>query len=221
VLGTQYVRAVERAGAAAVLLSPAHEEAALDRVLGLLDGLVLSGGEDIDPSRYGQPPHPALGETTPERDAMEIHVLEDGVRRGLPVLAICRGIQLLNVARGGTLFQDLDAQRPGPIEHRQKATVDRMWHDVTIERGSLLAAAIGAASVEVNSFHHQGIDRLGRGLRAVAWAGDGLIEGVEDTEGRWILGVQWHPERGESAASAPLFAALARAASAHAAGTPR
>jgi putative glutamine amidotransferase len=216
-LGAQYVEAVERVGGVAVLLSPAHAPAALRRLLDLLDGLVLSGGEDVDPARYGQAPHPALGDTNPARDAMEFAVLEGALTRECPVLAICRGMQLLNVAWGGTLLQDLPSQREGPIAHRQRAPVDQAWHEVVVEAGSGLHAALGVDSLRVNSFHHQGIDRLAAGLRCSARAPDGLVEGVESVDGRWIRGVQWHPERGRSEtpdgadANEALFRALVEA----------
>jgi putative glutamine amidotransferase len=220
-LGAQYVRAVERTGAVVVPLSPAHAAASLERLLDLVDGMVFSGGEDIDPARYGQPPHAALGSVSPERDAMEIRVLEGALRRELPVLAICRGMQLLNVAWGGTLFQDLPSQRPGGVEHRQTAPIHQASHAITLEAGSTLRGVVGAHTVPVNSFHHQGIDRLAEGLRPVAWAEDGLVEGVESTERRWIVGVQWHPERDEEAEAseglqpgAAIFRALVAAASA-------
>jgi putative glutamine amidotransferase len=218
-LGAQYVQAVEQAGGVAVPLSPAHTDASLDRLLELVDGLVLSGGEDVDPARYGQPPHPSLGSVNPERDAMEFRVLEGALRREIPVLAICRGAQLLNVAWGGTLFQDLPSLRPTAMEHRQQAPVDQPRHTVTVEKGSRLRDVLGADVVPVNSFHHQGIDRLAPGLRAVAWADDGLVEGVESADGRWIVGVQWHPERSGSDRAdvalpdAALFRALLAAAS--------
>jgi putative glutamine amidotransferase len=199
-LGAQYLHAVEAAGAVALPLTPAHEQRSLDLLLERIDALVLSGGEDIDPARYGQHPHPALGAITPARDEMEFHVLEGAIRRGLPILAICRGMQLLNVAWGGTLFQDLPSQRPGPIAHRQQAAIHQTAHEVSVAPDSVLRSIVGVDSLDVNSFHHQGIDRLAAGLRAVAWAEDGLIEAVESTDGRWIVGVQWHPERGEAEA---------------------
>jgi len=199
-LGAQYVRAVERTGAVAVPLSPAHGAPALERLLDTVDGLVLSGGEDIDPARYGQAPHAALDTVSTERDAMEFAVLEGALRRRLPVLAICRGLQLLNVAWGGTLIQDLPSQRPDALDHRQRTAIDSTCHDVTVEPGSALHSAAGAEAMRVNSFHHQAVDSLANGLRAVAWAEDGVIEGVEAAED-WVVGVQWHPERGAAEAA--------------------
>jgi putative glutamine amidotransferase len=213
-LGAQYIEAVERAGAAALLLTPAHAPGSLDLLLDRIDGLVLSGGEDIDPTLYEQAPHPALDSVNPARDAMEVHVLAGALRRRLPVLAICRGMQLLNVAWSGTLFQDLPSLRAGPVEHRQRAAIDRPWHRIAVEPGSLLADVTGGTGLVVNSFHHQGIDRLAPGLRTVARADDGLIEAVEAVdEQRWVVGVQWHPERSEAEGgqrpNASLFERLA------------
>lgn len=218
-LGAQYMWAVERAGGVPLPLSPALGAESLRRLVGMIDGLVLSGGEDVHPARYGEEPHPALGSVSPERDAMETAALAGALERDLPVLAICRGLQLLNVAWGGTLFQDLPAQRPGPLEHRQRAEPERSWHTVTVAPGSRLHTVAGAAELPVNSFHHQGIRRLAAGLREVAWSEDGLIEGVEAEGEGWVVGVQWHPERGPAegaegaAANAALFRALIRAAS--------
>jgi len=199
ILNAGYVEAVERPGATALLLSPAHGPDSLNRILDTVHGLVLTGGEDVDPARYGQPPHPALSTVTPERDEMEFAVLAGALERGLPVLAICRGIQLLNVALGGTLYQDLPAERPDSIiVHEQDAPVDQRWHAARVEEGSALHHIFGASELFINSFHHQAIRSLAPPLRATVWADDGLIEGVESMEHPWVIGVQWHPERGEA-----------------------
>lgn len=197
-LNVQYLTAVEEPGATALLLSPAHAEESLAEVMDLAHGLLLTGGEDVSPARYGQEPHPELGYTLPARDDVELAALAEALRRGMPVLAICRGLQLLNVAMGGTLFQDLPSQRPGPLVHEQEAPVGHHWHALSVQAGSRLHEVFGAEKLFINSFHHQGIDRLGEGLAAVAWAEDGLVEGVEGTEHPWLFGVQWHPERGEA-----------------------
>ena len=199
ILNAAYVEAVERSGATAMLLSPAHSLDSLNRILDTVHGLVLTGGEDVDPARYGQSPHPALGTVTPERDEMEFAVLAGALERGLPVLAICRGVQLLNVALGGTLYQDLPSERPdSAIVHEQEAPVDQRWHAARVEAGSELHNIYGASELFINSFHHQAIRDLAPSLKATVWAEDGLIEGVESTEHPWVLGVQWHPERGEA-----------------------
>ena len=190
-LNTAYVRALDRAGlvplAVPTLLSPGRAVAALDGVR----GLVLTGGEDVEPARYGAVPHPKLDVTDPDRDAAELALIAAAFTRRLPVLAICRGIQILNVALGGTLYQDLDSERPGPIAH-----ADASEHAVRVEAGSLLERTLGARAATVNSRHHQAIRDLAPQLRAVAWADDGIIEAAEPTDrsAPWTLAVQWHPE---------------------------
>jgi putative glutamine amidotransferase len=197
ILNLQYVAAVESSGGAALLVTPGHLPEGLERLLSLADGLLLTGGEDVDPARYGQERLPQCGPVNLERDRMEIEVLAQARRRGMPVLAICRGMQLLNVAMGGTLYQDLPTQLEGDLLHEQMAAIDRRWHHATVERGSSLERIFGARELFINSFHHQAVHRLAPGLRATVHAEDGVIEGVEGEEG-WIVGVQWHPERGEA-----------------------
>jgi len=197
-LNLQYVRAVEAVGGVALLVTPAHERPGLEALLGLADGLLLTGGEDVDPARYGQTPLPQCGEPNLERDRMEVEVLALAREREMPVLAICRGIQLLNVAMGGTLFQDIPTQLGGDLLHEQMAPIERRWHHATVERGSGLERIFGSRELFINSFHHQAIDRLAPGLRATVRAEDGVIEGVEGEGGAWMYGVQWHPERGEA-----------------------
>jgi putative glutamine amidotransferase len=191
-LNTAYVRALERAGlvplAVPTLLAPDRAVAALDGVR----GLVLTGGEDVAPARYGAAPHSKLEATDPDRDAAEVALIAAAATRGVPILAICRGIQILNVALGGTLYQDLDSERPGLIAHAGDAS----RHAVRVEAGSLLERTLGACAATVNSRHHQAIRDLAPGLRAVAWAEDGVIEGAEPSSpsAPWTLAVQWHPE---------------------------
>ena len=199
-LNAQYVAAVERPGGAALLLTPAHDLASVEQLVGVADGLMLTGGEDVDPARYGQSPHPTVTSVNPARDAMELAALEAAVRRGIPVLGICRGMQVLNVGLGGTLIQDLASQGKGGLLHEQSAPVDKEWHHATVGDGSTLAAIFGTSELFINSFHHQAVDALGTGLRASAWAEDGVVEGVEGTGDHWVCGVQWHPERGEAQA---------------------
>ena len=191
-LNTAYVRALESAGlvplAVPTLLSAERAGAALAAVR----GLVLTGGEDVAPDRYGATPHPRLGEVDPIRDAAELELITVARARRLPILAICRGIQILNVALGGTLYQDLDSERPGPVPHSDETR----RHAVRVEPGSRLARTLGGSSANVNSRHHQAIRDLAPELKAVAWAADGVIEGAEpaDANAPWIVGVQWHPE---------------------------
>ena len=212
-LGMPYVRALARSGAIPVVLPPL----ALALVPGLLAplaGVCLSGGPDIDPAAYGEEPHPDLGPVEPDLDAFELAVARHADAAGLPILGICRGAQTLNVARGGSLHQHLPAYADGSVDHRQTAAGNRVTHEVAVEPGSRLALALGADALSVNSFHHQAVERLGDGLRAVAWAPDGTVEGIEGADGRFVLGVQWHAETLDEVerAQARLFAALVDAA---------
>lgn len=187
-LAEQYAEAVARAGGRPVLLPPAFGSD-----LAGIAGLLLSGGEDVDPARYGEAPDPALGDVDPGRDAHELALLSAARELDLPVLAICRGCQLVNVALGGTLFQDLPSGRPGPVAHRQSTTWEAVSHPVRFSPGPLRALA-GASEAEVNSFHHQGIKALAPELEAVAESSDGLVEAFVGPTPGWLLGVQWHPE---------------------------
>ena len=208
-----YLRAVAAVGAPSVL-SPLAGAAAAGPLLDGLDALVLSGGADVDPARYGRAPHPKLGTVEPERDAFELALVAEARARGLPVLAICRGLQLVNVALGGTLWQDLPTEL---APHPQSGPRTERAHEVRVAAGGRLADALGTATLRVNSFHHQAIRELAPGLAAGAHAPDGVIEGIESTGDWWLLGVQWHPEEFWAEADAPdlgLFRALAAAAGA-------
>ena len=191
-LNTAYVRALENAGlvplAVPTMLAADRAAAALAAVR----GLVLTGGEDVAPDRYGATPHPRLGDVDPVRDAAELALIAAARSRRLPILAICRGIQILNVAFGGTLYQDLDSERPGLVPHSDETA----RHGVRVAAGSLLERTLGMRSATVNSRHHQAIRDLAPGLKAVAWADDGVIEAAEpaDANAPWIVAVQWHPE---------------------------
>ncbi len=195
-----YTTALEHAGALPIILPPlsgadALGAEALGRMLDSVDGLVLTGGEDVDPARYHAAAHPLIGPTNAARDATEIALVLAARARRIPMLAICRGIQLLNVALGGTLIQHLPAERPSSIDHDPPLGREARVHDVVLDHGSRLAAALGETHVRVNSFHHQALDRVADGLRVVARAGDGIIEGAEwRGDDWWVLAVQWHPE---------------------------
>jgi putative glutamine amidotransferase len=195
-----YVVSVERAGARALVVPPSN--AAVDETLDALDGLLLSGGADLDPASYGADAHPATSGIRPDRDAGELALLREALRRDMPVLAVCRGSQVLNVARGGDLVQHLP-EVVGDEKHRQTPGTFSE-HGVTIEPGTRLRSLIGDRS-EVKSHHHQGYGRIGDGLRVVAWADDGTLEALEDPDRRFALGVLWHPEEDNDA---PLFEAL-------------
>jgi putative glutamine amidotransferase len=192
-LGLDYPKAIDQAGAIPVVIPP-MAASDLDGLLGRLDGLLLSGGPDLHPSHYGAEPHPELGPTEAALDAFELELLRRADAAGLPVLAICRGLQALNVARGGTLLQHLPADVGGPIAHRQHQPGRIATHPVRLEPASRLAGALGETALDVNSFHHQAVGALGRGLRAVAWAPDGVIEGLEATDRPFVVAVQWHAE---------------------------
>ncbi len=214
-LGLTYLRAIESAGGLPVVIPPLDLEA-VEPLLERFSGLCLSGGPDLDPASYRERRHPELGPVEPELDRFELELARRADARALPILAICRGQQVLNVARGGTLHQHLP-DRPGTtIEHRQSAPGDQPTHSVEISAGSRLARLVSRRKARVNSFHHQAVDRLGLGLRAVAWSPDGVIEGVEAPAREFLVGVQWHAEilvaRRDNAA---LFEGLVEAAIRH------
>jgi len=200
VLGSPYLEAVEKVGGTPLLLTPAHSELSREHLLDLADGLMLTGGEDVAPSRYGEEPHPKLETVNFARDEMEFEALRAALERGMPVLAICRGMQLLNVALGGTLYQDLPSQLGGDLLHEQDAPIDQRWHEAKVEPGSRLERIFGQETLHINSFHHQAVKELAPELRALAWASDGIVEAVEAPAYPWVFGVQWHPERGEAEA---------------------
>jgi putative glutamine amidotransferase len=191
-LGLPYLRGLEAAGALPVVMPPLSVDA-IEPLLDRFDGICLSGGPDLDPAGYGAEPHPKLGPTEPDLDRFELGVARRADAREMPILAICRGTQALNVVRGGALHQHLP-ELSSEIAHRQALPGDQTSHPVAIDPESRLAAVIGEREIEVNSFHHQAIDRLGAGLRVSARAPDGTIEAVEDPARPFLIGVQWHAE---------------------------
>jgi putative glutamine amidotransferase len=195
-----YVAALERVGGRPLLVPPSEE--GVGETLDILDGLVFSGGSDLDPGLYGQEPHPETIGVVEARDRGELALLSEALARDLPVLAICRGSQVLNIALGGDLVQHL----PEVVGHEEHKHTPGVFadHDVTLEGGTRLAALLGERAA-VKSHHHQGFGRLGRGLRVAAHAEDGAVEAVEDPARRFAFGVLWHPEAGEDAR---LFDAL-------------
>jgi putative glutamine amidotransferase len=198
-----YVEALDRAGARPLLIPPS--EHGVEETLDAVHGLLFSGGSDLDPGLYDQEPHAETLGTVPERDRAELELLQAALARDMPVLAVCRGSQVLNVARGGDLVQHLpDVVGDDKHKHTPGTFAD---HDVTLEQGTQLASLLGERA-PVKSHHHQGLGRLGDGLRAAAHAEDGTIEAVEDPERRFALGVLWHPEAGEDL---KLFEELVRA----------
>jgi len=210
-LATLYPEAIERAGGIPVIV-PLLRPEAIDALLDRVDGVCLPGGPDLQPSTYGQEPHPELGPTEPRVDAVELALIRAADRRRLPILGICRGMQALNVARGGSLHQHLPDVAGTQLRHRQTEHGSVTTHCVEIAPRSRVRRALGGPELKVNSFHHQAIHTLGRGLTATAWAQDGTIEAVEGSGERVVLGVQWHAEGLE--AHGPLFDLLIGAAAA-------
>jgi len=193
VLGLRYLQALAGVGCLPVVVPPLEGEQ-IDAFLDRVDGICLSGGPDLVPAAYGAQPHPRLGPTEPDLDRFELDLARAADRRGMPVLAICRGAQLLNVVRGGTLHQHLPDVVGTAITHRQLADGAELTHDVTMTRSGTLTRALGAGTLRVNSFHHQAVDRLGDGLRVVGRAPDDVVEAFEDPGERFVVAVQWHAE---------------------------
>lgn len=191
-LGERYLEAVRSGGGMPVILTPVPAPQ-IDALLDRVDGLCLSGGPDIEPSAYGAEPDPCLGPTEPELDRFELALAKRAVARGIPVLGICRGAQMLNVATGGTLHQHLP-NLTTEIDHRQTLSGGSVTHSVSIDGDSRLAQVLGTTKLDVNSFHHQAADRLGSRLRIVGHAPDGTVEAIEGTGPGYLFGVQWHAE---------------------------
>jgi gamma-glutamyl-gamma-aminobutyrate hydrolase PuuD len=205
-----YVTSIERAGGRALLVPPSED--AVEETLDALDGLILSGGEDLHPEAYGADAHPETRGMQPDRDRAELSLLEGALERDMPVLAICRGSQVLNVGLGGDLVQHLpDVLGSERHRHTPGEFAD---HDVDLKKGSRLAGLLGDRA-PVKSHHHQGYGRLGSGLEPVGWAEDGTIEALEHSSKRFALGVLWHPEEGDDTA---LFEAVVREAAEYSSG---
>lgn len=197
-LSRHYSEAVEAAGGAPIHISLIPKADYVDAVVDGLDGILLPGSDsDIDPLRYGQQPHPHLGSVHPIKDATDLLIMDAAERRQLPLFAICYGMQVLNVSRGGTLIQDIRSQWPDAIKHEQGVPRDRPSHSVRVHEGSKLSEILRAPALAVNSHHHQAIENLGADLVASAWSADGVIEALEDPRSdRFVVAVQWHPELG-------------------------
>jgi gamma-glutamyl-gamma-aminobutyrate hydrolase PuuD len=206
-LNASYIRAVEGAGGVPILIPPQLSLATIQALIATVHGLVLTGGGDLNPARYGEN-NTASTNISDDRDTAEEAALNLALDRGIPILAICRGMQVLNVALGGTLVQDIATEIGTIVVHASP----RGTHPVRVTPGSRLACLLGTENAEVNSRHHQAIKTLGEGLIATAWAPDGVIEGVE-LPGQWVAGVQWHPEDmiDDSETARRLFAALVEA----------
>jgi len=187
-----YIEAVEEAGGLAAVLPPTLSPGASRDLLSRMDGLLLTGGNDIFPGHYSQQANPDLGKLDPLRDEQEFALAQEAVKMGLPILGICRGMQVANVALGGSLHQHIGFA-PGELQHRQNAPNWHRQHEVDILEGTRLANILGAGKIRVNSLHHQAVDRVAPGLQVSAVAPDGIIEALEGAA-PWFLGMQWHPE---------------------------
>jgi putative glutamine amidotransferase len=189
-----YTEAVLAAGLIPLVVPPMTEEGA-SAILDAVSGLVLTGGEDVDPAYFGAKRHPATRPAHDLRDRIELALAKEAAARRMPTLAICRGVQVLNVALGGTLVQDIPSELKTGIQHDAKSERNTRVHAVEIDTGSRLAGIVGTPEIMTNSFHHQSVDRLGTGLRTVATSPDGVVEAVECADRAWwALGIQWHPE---------------------------
>jgi gamma-glutamyl-gamma-aminobutyrate hydrolase PuuD len=207
-LARGYLDAIVQAGGQPVVVDDAPDPKAL---LARVDALVLTGGPDVDPARYGEEPHPSVYGVSRRVDDLECELADIAITRSIPTLAICRGIQVLNVARGGTLFQHI-TENPGVPAHGEPGVAGgARVHDVTLDRDSLLAEVMEATTVHVSCHHHQAVDRLGDGLQVVGRASDGIVEALE-LEGGFVLAVQWHPEdtAADDRVQQRLFDALVR-----------
>lgn len=214
-VGESYIQAVLNAGGLPLIIPVGVSQAGLRDLFARIDGLLLTGGGDIDPQRFQGLPHPRVYGVDLRRDALEISLAQMAAEGGKPFLGICRGIQVINVALGGTLFTDIGAQHPNALRHDWYPDIPRNYlaHPVTVDAGSCLAQILAGEEFEVNSLHHQGLDRVPPVLRVVAHAPDSLIEGVELPDHPFGIGVQWHPEwLQEHAPQRLLFEALVKAA---------
>jgi putative glutamine amidotransferase len=210
---TTYIESLKRAGAVPVLIPPQPENAA-DVIEGL-DGLLLAGGDDCDPAEYGEEKHPSCEPMDPRRQKNDLGLAKLARERGIPTLGICLGVQVMNVAAGGTLIQDIGSAVETEIDHASEPS-DRHRHEVLIDGATKLGGILGARELNVNSSHHQAVGRVADGLRVTAHAPDGVVEGLEDPAHPFYVGVQWHPEDmpGEASATA-IFGAFVDAARAH------
>jgi putative glutamine amidotransferase len=211
-LRQDYVRSVEKAGGLPLVLAPGRPSDAPE-LIARLAGLVMSGGSDVDPALYGEPRHPKVTQVVRERDEFELALAREALQQDLPLLAICRGHQVLNVATGGTLIQDIPFQLPRAVDHDPERERWETAHEVLVLPGTKLRALLGRDRVAVNSFHHQAVKDLGRSLLVSARSAvDDVIEGIEATDRRFVLGVQWHPEGfwNQEESFHPLFEALVR-----------
>lgn len=193
-VNTVNIRMVAENGGVPVLLPNPFDEDKLNAALDMVDGLYLPGGVDVDPHLYGEEPLAGMGSFDPDWDAVDVVLAQAALERNMPILGICRGMQVLNVAAGGTLYQDIPSQVPGALKHSQKGPRWAASHAVELDGESRLAKTLGATELRINSYHHQAVKDVAPGFRSVANAPDGVIEAIESTQHRYAVGVQWHPE---------------------------
>ena len=191
--GMTYVNSIRKAGGLPFLIPVTTSEKEIDEYLEHVDGVVLIGGEDVNPLIFGQEPNKNLGEVVPQRDIYDLTLIRKAVKKGIPLLGVCRGEQSLNIAMGGDLIQDIPSQVEGAIQHRQDAPSSHGSHTIFIEKGSLLHKLLGKEKIAVNSFHHQAVGKVAPGYKVTARASDGVVEAIESNDGK-SFGVQFHPE---------------------------
>ena len=189
-----YMDLIIKSGGVPVMLSFSDDEQSVKEIADRFDGFVFTGGDDIATERYGQQPVPQCGQPCVHRDSLEFALFSEVIKTDKPILGICRGMQFLNVALGGTLYQDLPTQKPGGVCHKQPAPTDALTHSVTVERGTMLYDIVGVEKLMVNTLHHQAVAEIAPTLKACAASDDGLVEAVYDPEKAFLMGVQWHPE---------------------------
>ena len=192
-VGMTYIKSVRKAGGIPFVIPITTSEKEIDEYLDQIDGLLMTGGEDVSPLLFGQEPSRFLGEVVPDRDIYDLTLIRKAVKRGIPVFGICRGIQCINIAMGGDLIQDIPSEVENAIQHRQNGPRSYGSHTIAIEKGSLVAKLLGTESIAVNSFHHQACGKLAPGYKVTAKAPDGIIEAIESKDGK-SFGVQFHPE---------------------------
>lgn len=206
-MNATYASAIEHSGGMPLVLPYVEDDGVIEDFVALCDGFLFTGGADVDPACYGEERTPACGESQPNRDALELRVFKSAFRTQKPILGICRGTQLINVALGGTLYQDLPSERPGDVAHRQTEPKNDFSHSVNLLADTPLHRLVGGERMRANSFHHQAIKKLGAGLAVMATADDGVIEAVYLEGEHYLRAYQWHPERlcEEDAPSKLLF----------------
>lgn len=217
--GVRYVDAVRSVGGLPLLIPLQYPTGEIERLTRLFDGILMIGGNDVDPKRYNGVPDPSVSAPNPERDALEIAIVRLAAEQDLPLFGICRGEQVMNIAMGGTLYTDLPSQFPTVLRHQQSddTPVSKLTQRVRIDPASRLYAIVGAETIWTNTFHHQAVQRLGNGFRVAAAATDGVVEAIEIPERSFFIGVQWHPEGlQDHAEEARLFKAFVAAAAARA-----